>query len=231
MRWKERKGRNKKGGWQACVTAGRFTRGCKSRGEREGGRAHVKGSVCEDRGVNWADQSDGRTALYAPPAPPSPPHTLPSGYDGSLDKNTRTPLTQIPSSLCLSCVSLQRNSGPWRSPLITTRHKSQELALLLAAAAVVVVAAAQPSALKRPRGRASERFPSQYPPMRARVDGSQGTCEEQKRPCSTVSKRPQADRWQRGKRDVYEKPWEGNPSWRRKQFMSDTRWWRTGPAP
>lgn len=49
----EKKEKKKKGGGgQACVTSRRFTRGCKSRGERRGGRAHVKGSVCEDGGVN-----------------------------------------------------------------------------------------------------------------------------------------------------------------------------------
>lgn len=105
MCWKER---GLEEGWQACVTAERFTWGHKSQGEREGGIAHIKGSVCEDREVNWPSQSRRLDSPYAPPAH-TLIHTLPSGWR-LFSFWTKHPHPNILSLwlTLLSCVSVKR---------------------------------------------------------------------------------------------------------------------------
>lgn len=85
--------------WQACVTGERFTWGHKSRGERGGGIAHIKGSVCGGKLTQpvWR--------LDSPHTPPAnhPIHTLPSGrWLFSFGQNTPTFLSSLSHSLhCL----------------------------------------------------------------------------------------------------------------------------------
>lgn len=108
----KRKGQEE--GWQACVTRERFTWGHKSRGEREGGIAHIKGSVCGDREVNWPSQSEGWTAhIHILPFTPCPP----AEDFLALDK---APPPNHPHSLSCLVFPLEE-SGPPRYFIIVSR--------------------------------------------------------------------------------------------------------------
>lgn len=219
MHWKER---GPEEGWQACVTTERFTWGHKSQGEREGGIVHIKGSVCEDREVNWPSQSRRLDSPYAPPAH-TPIHTLPSGWR-LFSLWTKHSHPNIPSLwlTLLSCVSVRRTRTLtlfYRRPL-RINHREERNQLYQLSTAQRLGATSGPSGLLTPSI-----------PMWACVDGSQGTALPGRNKRNLVILRVKGHRLtcggERGKGtqfwDVYEKPWEGNPSWQRKQFMSNTR--------
>ena len=78
MSWKERSSRRPV--TSLYYRAEIYTGGHKSQGEREGGAAHIKGSECGDREVNWPSQSGGWTAhLHTfTPCPPARTKTTPT---------------------------------------------------------------------------------------------------------------------------------------------------------